>query len=70
MTQVSKYPVSKDVYDRIFEIFLKTVTGLYTKKITSNFFKEFLTQTEQVIPLRRKPWASFDRLRMVSIVEP
>src|SRR3989344_7650258 len=37
MTQVSKYPVSKDVYERIFEIFLK----------------EFLTPTEQVMLAKR-----------------
>ncbi len=53
MTQISKYPVSKEVYNRVFEIFLKTVTGLYTKKTTANFLKEFLTPTEQVMLAKR-----------------
>lgn len=53
MTQVSRYPVSKEVYERIFDIFLKTITGLYTRKFTSGFLEEFLTPTEQVMLAKR-----------------
>ncbi|OGM21559.1 hypothetical protein A2863_04260 [Candidatus Woesebacteria bacterium RIFCSPHIGHO2_01_FULL_38_9b] len=53
MTQISRYPISKDVYNRVFDIFLKTITGLYVKKITANFLKEFLTPTEQVMLAKR-----------------
>lgn len=53
MTQISKYPISKDVYDRIFDIFLKTISGLTSRQITENFLKEFLTPTEQVMLAKR-----------------
>ena len=53
MTQVSKYPVSKDVYERIFDIFLKTVSGLYSKNKAGGFLKEFLTPTEQIMLSKR-----------------
>ncbi len=53
MPQVSKYPISKDVYERIFDVFLKTLAGLKTKKRVSGFLKEFLTPTEQVMLAKR-----------------
>ena len=53
MPQVSKYPISKDVYERIFDVFLKTLAGLKTKKQVSGFLKEFLTPTEQVMLAKR-----------------
>lgn len=53
MTQVSKYPVSKDVYDTIYEVFVETVSNLVTKRQVSNFFSEFLTPTERVMLVKR-----------------
>lgn len=53
MPQVSKYPVSRDVYERIFEIFLKTIAGLTTKKQVASFLDEFLSPTEQIMLSKR-----------------
>jgi len=53
MPQVSKYPVSKDVYERVFDVFLKTISDLNTKKQVQDFFKEFLSPTEQIMLAKR-----------------
>ncbi len=53
MPQVSKYPIPKDIYKRIFDIFLKTLEGLKTKKNLEGFLNEFLTPTEQVMLAKR-----------------
>jgi len=53
MTQVSRYPVSKDVSARISDIFLKTITSLNTKNDLNLFFNEFLTPTEQIMLAKR-----------------
>ena len=53
MSQVSKYPVRKDVYEEIFETLLETIAGLTTKKDVSAFFNEFLTPTERIMFAKR-----------------
>lgn len=53
MSQVSKYPVRKDVYEEIFDTFLETIAGLTTKKDVSTFFNEFLTPTERIMFAKR-----------------
>ncbi|MEK7188346.1 MAG: Trp family transcriptional regulator [Patescibacteria group bacterium] len=53
MPQVSQYPISKDVYQRVFDVFLRTIAGLRTKKEVSNFFEEFLTPTERIMFAKR-----------------
>ena len=53
MSQVSKYPVSEDVYNRIFDIFLTGITKLKTKNQARYFLSEFLTPTEQVMLAKR-----------------
>ena len=53
VTQVSKYPVSRDVYDRIFDVFLKTISDLQSKKQIADFLNEFLTPTEQIMLAKR-----------------
>lgn len=53
MSQVSKYPISKDVYERVFEVFLKTVVGLQTKRSVAQFLEEFLSPTEQIMLAKR-----------------
>jgi Trp operon repressor len=53
MAQVSKYPISREVYDRIFEIFLKTISSLNSTDLSSNFLQEFLSPTEQVMLSKR-----------------
>lgn len=53
MSQVSKYPVSKEIYERIFDLLLETITKLNTKNQVSSFFDEFLTPTEHVMFAKR-----------------
>lgn len=53
MSQVSKYPVQKDVYDEIFDTFLQTIASLTTKTDVLNFFNEFLTPTEKIMFSKR-----------------
>lgn len=53
MTQISKYPITQDVYDHIFDVFLSTIAGLISKKAVSDFFEEFLTPTERIMFAKR-----------------
>lgn len=53
MAQVSKYPLSKDVYDRIFEIFLKTLINIRDKNEGRNLLKDFFTPTERMMFAKR-----------------
>lgn len=53
MPPVSKYPVSNEVIERIFEVFLKTITGLKTKNRAAEFLGEFLTPTERIMLAKR-----------------
>jgi len=53
MSQVSKYPVQKEVYDEIFNTFLQTIANLTTKRDVLSFFDEFLTPTEKIMFSKR-----------------
>lgn len=53
MTQVSKYPISKPVADRIFEIFAKAVVGLKNKTETEQFLSDLLSPIERIVLVKR-----------------
>ncbi len=53
MSQVSKYPITQNVYNHIFDVFLTVVSDLNTKKSVSEFFEEFLTPTERIMFAKR-----------------
>jgi len=53
MTQISKYPVSNQVYERILEIFYKSLVEIKSKDEGKKFIKDFLTPTEQVMLAKR-----------------
>lgn len=53
MTQVSKYPISKPVADRIFEIFANAVVGLKNKIETEQFLSDLLSPTERIMLVKR-----------------
>lgn len=53
MTQVSKYPISKAVEKRIFEIFFKTIVDLKNTEDVSSFLEDFLTPTEKMMLAKR-----------------
>lgn len=53
MAQISKYPISKSVYERIFDLMLQTFSKFNTKKEVSDFIAEFLTPTERIMLSKR-----------------
>lgn len=53
MTQVSKYPISKDVYERCWEIFTKTLIGIKNSKDVDEIVSDLLTPTERIMLTKR-----------------
>lgn len=53
MTQVSKYPLSKAVEQRIFEMFFQTIIDLKTSTDVTAFLEDFLTPTEKMMLAKR-----------------
>ena len=53
MAQISKYPISKSIANRIFEIFLTTLTHLKNKEEADQFISDLLTPTEKIMLSKR-----------------
>lgn len=53
MAQVSKYPISKEVYDRIFEIFLKVLVKIKDPIEAEEVTQSLLTPTERIMLAKR-----------------
>lgn len=53
MSQVSNYPISKKVADRIFEIFLKTLVEIKSSEEANQFISDLLTPTEKIMLSKR-----------------
>lgn len=53
MTQISKYPISKAVEQRIFEMFFGTIVDLKNSEDVSSFLEDFLTPTEKMMLAKR-----------------
>lgn len=53
MTQVSKYPISKTIADRIFEIFLKSLVNIHNQQEADQFISDLLTPTEKIMLAKR-----------------
>ena len=53
MAQVSKYPVSKEVSDRMFEVFQMTISSLNSREDIEEFFDEFLSPIEKIMLAKR-----------------
>lgn len=53
MTQVSRYPISKKIADRIFEVFLKVFVEIKNKEEADQFLSDFLTPTEKIMLAKR-----------------
>lgn len=53
MAQVSKYPISKDVADRIFEVFIKTLLKIKTYKEAESFAYDLFSPVEKVMLAKR-----------------
>lgn len=53
MAQVSKYPIRKEVADRIFEIFVKTLINIKKKDEAEQLVSDLLTPTERIMLAKR-----------------
>jgi len=53
MSQVSKYPISKKVYETIFNALFSTFVNLRTKNQVYDFFEDFFSPTEKVMLAKR-----------------
>lgn len=53
MTQLSRYPVSKKVYDLIFDNFCWLIASLNKQQDVEIFIRDFLTKTEKLMLAKR-----------------
>jgi len=53
MAQVSRYPLTKEVEERVFEILLKTIADLKKHQEIDEFLKDFLSPTERIMLAKR-----------------
>lgn len=53
MTQISKYPIHKDVEKRIFEVFRSTISDLKNSEDIEDFLKDFLSPVEKIMLAKR-----------------
>jgi len=53
MAQVSKYPLSKDVSKRIFEILFQSIASIKNSNEVKEFFEDFLSPTERIVLAKR-----------------
>lgn len=53
MPQVSKYPLPKDIEERMFDVFWKTIAQLITKAAVKKFFDDLLSSTEKIMLAKR-----------------
>ena len=53
MTQVSKYPIHKDVEKRMFEVFKRTISSLKHSEDIDDFLEDFLSPVEKIMLAKR-----------------
>jgi len=53
MTQVSKYPISKNIADRIFDVFIKTLIKIKNNKDAHNLAQDLFSPTERIMLAKR-----------------
>jgi uncharacterized protein YerC len=53
MSQISKYPVNKEVSERMFEVFQTTISSLSNKEEIEDFFEDFLSPIEKIMLAKR-----------------
>jgi len=53
MAQVSKYPLKKEVKERIDELLWEVIGSLRSKEETENFFRDLLSPTEEIMLSKR-----------------
>src|SRR3989338_6618179 len=53
MTQVSKYPISKEVADRLFEVFIKSLLNVRNNREAQDFVYDLFSPTEKIMLAKR-----------------
>lgn len=53
MSQVSKFPIHKDVEKRMFEIFKSSISGLKNSEDIDDFLEDFLSPSEKIMLAKR-----------------
>lgn len=53
MTKVSKIPLRSDVWERIFDLFIGTLTDIKDKKKLEGFISDFFSPTERIVFAKR-----------------
>lgn len=53
MTQVSRYPISKDIADRIFDIFIKSLIKIKDSTDAQNLADDLFSPTEKIMLAKR-----------------
>lgn len=53
MSQISKYPISKEVAERIFDVFAKTLIALKDKPEVESYIGDLFTPTEKIMFSKR-----------------
>lgn len=53
MSQVSRYPISNEVFERCWEIFTKTLIGIRSSKDVDEIIGDLLTPTERIMIAKR-----------------
>lgn len=53
MSQISKYPIHKDVEKRMFEIFKTTISNLKHSEEIEDFLEDFLSPVEKIMLAKR-----------------
>lgn len=53
MPQISKYPISKQTADRIFDVFIKTLVKIHDSQEAQNFASDLFSPTEKVMFSKR-----------------
>ena len=53
MAQISKYPISKDIADRIFDIFIKTLIKIRSESDAQNLANDLFSPTERIMFAKR-----------------
>lgn len=53
MAQVSKYPISKEVEERVFEVLSEVISGLRLRSDINDFLEDFLSPIEKIMLAKR-----------------
>lgn len=53
MAQISRYPISKEVYQRCWEVFVKTLIDIHNSQDAQQIIEDLLTPTERIMLVKR-----------------